>query len=362
MTINIDELANIEGIGEASQELLVLASGATFHSNPYINGEFADIKGAKTLANITPINGSLLTEVVICDDAIVDKAARAADDAFEVGPWRKMALSERKSILLRLASLMEENADELAVLDALDMGKPFRAARGVDVTSAIRTMRWYAEAIDKVYGRVAPTSVLDFVVREPIGVVAAIVPFNYPLMIGAWKFAPILAAGNSLVIKPSEESPSSMLRMAELATEAGIPKGVFNVVTGPGELTGAALARHQLVRSIAFTGSTNVGKALYSYAAQSSVKSISLELGGKAPAIVCSDSDVESAARMIASGVFYNAGQSCNSPARAIVHRSVTNDFLNALKVVAAEYQPGHPLKFGIQRWCSCLRTTSQAY
>ncbi|MEJ7697021.1 MAG: aldehyde dehydrogenase family protein [Candidatus Limnocylindrales bacterium] len=239
------------------------------------------------------------------------------------------------------------NLDELALLESLDVGKPIRDTLAVDVPSCATTLQWYAETIDKTYGEVGPTGpdALSLVTREPIGVVAAIVPWNYPLIISAWKLGPALAAGNSVVLKPASQSPLSALRLAELASEAGLPDGVLNVVTGPGAVIGNALARHAGVDKIAFTGSTEVGKSLLRAVGDSDVKAISLELGGKSPQVVLADvADLDAAASAIGWGIFYNSGQTCNAGSRLVVHRSLREELVGRIAELGARLAPGEPL------------------
>jgi acyl-CoA reductase-like NAD-dependent aldehyde dehydrogenase len=271
----------------------------------------------------------------------------AARRSFDDGRWARQTPVDRKRVLLRLAELMRANRDELALLESLDVGHPIRDAIRVDVTSSATTIQWYAETIDKVYGEVGPTGpdALSLVTREPIGVVAAIVPWNYPLIITAWKLGPALAAGNSVVLKPASQSPLTALRLAELAAEAGLPDGVLNVVTGPGSVVGPALARHPAVDKIAFTGSTEVGKSLLRAVGESDVKAITLELGGKSPQLVLADvGDVEAAASTIGWGIFYNSGQTCNAGSRLIVHRSVREELVERIAALGAKLAPGEPL------------------
>jgi gamma-glutamyl-gamma-aminobutyraldehyde dehydrogenase/4-guanidinobutyraldehyde dehydrogenase/NAD-dependent aldehyde dehydrogenase len=273
---------------------------------------------------------------------------RAARRAFDGGGWALADPASRKAVLLRLAELMAEHLDELALLESLDTGHPINDARTVDVPNAARCFAWYAEAIDKVYGEIAPTAAdaLALISREPIGVVGAVVPWNYPLIISAWKLAPALATGNSVVLKPAEQSPLSALRLAELAAEAGVPAGVLNVVPGYGEEAGQALGRHPDVDKIAFTGSVPVGRLFQRYAGESNGKAVSLELGGKSPQIVLADAaDLEAAAQAIGWGIFYNAGQTCHAGSRVVVERSVRDELVQRLRAVAREFVPADPLQ-----------------
>ena len=313
----------------------------------WIGGEFREALSGTRFQNISPRDGSVLSEVAECDAADVDLAVEAAGAAFEDGRWANKAPAERKEVLLRLAGLIEDNLEELALVESLDVGKPIGDALSVDVPGAAGYFRWFAEAVDKRYGEVAPTGVdsLALVTREPFGVVAAVVPWNYPLIITAWKAAPALATGNSVVLKPAEQSPLSALVLARLAAEAGVPDGVFNVVPGYGPTAGAALGRHPGVDKLTFTGSTEVGKAFLGYAGESNMKSVSLECGGKSPQVVLADvPDLKEAASSIAWGIFYNAGQTCHAGSRLIVDRAIKDDLLHEISKVAGEMQPKDPL------------------
>ncbi|CAN5620652.1 aldehyde dehydrogenase [soil metagenome] len=313
----------------------------------FIDGRFVPAASGRTFDDIAGRDGSLIARIAEGGEEDVDRAVAAARRSFDDGRWADQAPAARKRVLLRLAELMRENLDELALLESLDVGKPIRDTVGVDVASAARTIQWYAETIDKVYGEVGPTGpdALSLVTREPIGVVAAIVPWNYPLIIAAWKIGAGLATGNSLVIKPASQSPLTALRVAELAVEAGLPDGVLNVVTGPGTVVGGALARHPGVDKITFTGSTEVGKSLLRAVGETDVKAITLELGGKSPQLVLGDvGDLETAADTIGWGVFYNSGQTCNAGSRLIVHRSVREELVERIAALGRTVTPGEPL------------------
>ena len=295
----------------------------------------------------SPIDGTSLAQVAACDAADVDAAVRGARRAFERGDWAAQAPAARKRVLLRFADCIEAATEELALLETLDVGKPIRDSLAVDVPSTARCIRWYAEAVDKVYDEVAPTGQesLALVTREPMGVVGAIVPWNFPMIMAAWKIGPVLAAGNSLVLKPSEKSPLSAIRLGQLALEAGIPPGVFQVLPGFGHTAGAALAAHMDVDCIAFTGSTTTGKAVMQAAAQSNLKRVSLECGGKSPNIVMADyGDLERAARASAYAIFFNQGEMCSAGSRLLVHCSIRERMLAQVARVAGEMMPGDPL------------------
>jgi acyl-CoA reductase-like NAD-dependent aldehyde dehydrogenase len=318
-----------------------------FPSQAYIGGKFVPAASGKTFDCISPIDGKVLAKVAACDAEDVDRAVKAARAAFAKGVWADKSPKQRKRILLKLADLIERDADELALLETLDMGKPIKNSRGSDVRATIETIRWYAEAIDKIYDEIAPTpkDQLAMITREPLGVVAAVIPWNFPLLMAAWKFAPALAAGNSVVIKPAEQSPMSALRVAELAAEAGIPEGVFNVVPGFGETAGQALGRHMDVDAVTFTGSTEVGKFFLKYSGESNMKIVSLECGGKSPNIVFADApNMAEAAKNAADGIFYNSGQVCSAASRLLVEEKIHDAFLSEVKKVADIYQPNDPL------------------
>lgn len=301
----------------------------------------------QTFAVINPATNALLAHVAACTDADVDLAVGVARSAFENGPWARMAPRERKGILLRLAELILAHREELALLDSLSMGKPVMDAYQVDVPGAAQVFAWYAESLDKLYDQVAPTGpgTLATITRVPLGVIAAVVPWNFPLDMAAWKVAPALAAGNSVILKPAEQSPFSALRLAELALEAGVPAGVLNVVTGLGEQAGRALGLHPDVDALAFTGSTQVGKYFMQYSAQSNLKQVWLECGGKSPNLVFDDcQDLDLAAEKAAFGIFFNQGEVCSANSRLLVQRSIHDEFVERLVEKAQQWQPGDPL------------------
>ena len=301
----------------------------------------------RTFDDIAGRDGSRIAAVAEGGVEDVDRAVAAARRAFDDRRWADQPPAARKRVLLRLSELIREHLEELALLESLDVGKPIRDTLRVDVPSAATTFQWYAETIDKVYGEIGPTGpdALSLVTREPIGVVAAIVPWNYPLIITAWKLGAALATGNSVVLKPASQSPLSALRLAELAAEAGLPDGVLNVVTGPGGVIGDALARHPAVDKIAFTGSTEVGRSLLRAVGETDVKAISLELGGKSPQVVLADvGDLATAATTIGWGIFYNSGQTCNAGSRLVVHRSVREELVGRIAELGRALAPGEPL------------------
>lgn len=319
----------------------------TIPSKAFIGGAYVSAAGGQTFDCKSPIDGSLLGQVAACDQEDIDRAVKAARTAFESGKWSNLAPRERKRVLLRFAELILDNKEELALLETLDMGKPIRFSRSVDVPEAAACLAWYAEAIDKVYDEVAPVgpNALVTITREPIGVVGAVVPWNFPLLISTWKFAPALAAGNSIILKPAEQSPLTALRIAELAAEAGVPEGVFNVVPGFGETAGQALGRHGDVDAITFTGSTAVGKLFLKYSGESNLKAVSLECGGKSPNIVLADApDLNAAARAAAFGIFFNQGEVCSAASRLLVEESIKDEFYEKMQSVVERMAPGDPL------------------
>ena len=319
-----------------------------FDGRAFVNGTRVAAQDGATFDCISPLDGSKLTDVARCQKADVDAAVKVARAAFEEGRWAHLSPKKRKEILIKFADLIVKNAQELAVTETLDMGKPVSNALAVDVNAAQNTIRWFGEAIDKVYDEVAPTprDSLALITREAVGVVAAIVPWNYPLLMTSWKIAPALATGNCVILKPSEKSPLTALRLAELALEAGIPAGVFNVLPGYGHEAGAALAEHMDVDCIAFTGSTAVGQRIMQAAATSNLKRAWMELGGKSPNIVFADApDLDAAAAAAAGNVFYNQGESCNAPTRLYVEASIKDEFMAKVAAHVAAFTPADPLE-----------------
>ena len=332
---------------ETRQAWATLADSLEIRNRAFIDGRYVDAASGRAFDCVNPATGEIITRVAECDSEDVDRAVRSARAAFEDERWAGMDPRARKTILLRLAALIEEHRAELALLETLDMGKPIADSSGVDIKLVARTFGWYAEAIDKLYGETAPTAdnVLATITREPIGVVAAVVPWNFPLMMAAWKLGPALAAGNSVVLKPAEQSPLSALRLAELAIEAGLPEGVLNVVPGFGPTAGKALGLHMEVDALAFTGSAEVGKLFLQYAGQSNMKHIALECGGKSPNIVLADApDLDQAASAAANAIFFNQGEVCMSGSRLIVEESICEEMIERIVAHARERAPGDPL------------------
>jgi gamma-glutamyl-gamma-aminobutyraldehyde dehydrogenase len=312
-----------------------------------IDGARRAAQAGETFACITPIDGHTIAQVARGQAEDIDVAVASARHAFDDGRWAHRPPAARKKVLLRFAEKILAAKDELALLETLDMGKPIQHSLGVDVPSAARCIAWYAEAVDKIYDEIAPTgrNALALITREAMGVIGAIVPWNYPMIMSAWKLGPALAAGNSVVLKPSEKSPLTAMRLAELAIDAGLPPGVFNVVPGFGHEAGEALALHMEVDAIGFTGSTRVGRKMLEYAGRSNLKRVYNELGGKSAFLVFDDfNDVARAACTVAGSMFFNQGESCNAPSRVLVHESVADEFIEIVAAEAPKYQPGNPL------------------
>jgi acyl-CoA reductase-like NAD-dependent aldehyde dehydrogenase len=313
----------------------------------FINGAFVPALSGARFTTSTPRDQSVLAEVASAQEADVDLAVRSARAAFESGVWSESDPGYRKRVLLAFADLIEANRDELALVETLDVGKPIGDTTRVDVPGAARTIRWYAETIDKTYDEIAPAprSALALITREPLGVIGAVVPWNYPLLITSWKLGPALATGNSVVLKPAEDSSLSALLLAELASAAGLPDGVFNVVPGLGPVAGQALGRHPLVDKIAFTGSPAVGKRFLTYAGESNAKQVALELGGKSPQVVLADApDLDHVAETVAWGIYYNSGQTCNAGSLVVADRSVHDELLARVVAHTRTFVQGDPL------------------
>ena len=314
-------------------------------SRPFIDGAFVDSRDDETFALVTPITGQKLADIAACGQQDVDRAVVTARRAFEDGRWSDLSPRDRKGILLRFAGLISSNESELAGLATAEMGKPISVSRE-EVEYSAMVASWFAEGADHTFGQVAPLGPEAFgiVTREPVGVVGAIVPWNWPIAMAMAKIAPALASGNTLVMKPAEQSPLVVARLAELAHEAGVPAGVFNVVPGLGEVAGQHLAKHPDVDAITFTGSTAVGKLIMQYAAQTNLKKVSLELGGKSPNIVLSDAgDLDQLAAQVAGGIFANSGQLCDAHSRLLVHVSLADELRERIVAAAATWLPGDP-------------------
>jgi 4-(gamma-glutamylamino)butanal dehydrogenase len=319
------------------------------HTQAFIDGQFVEANGGATFDSIAPSNGRVIAQVAAGNEVDIDRAVSAARAAFESGSWSALAPAARKGILMDFADSIEAEADELALLESIDAGKPITDCKTLDLPDVVRTIRWYAEATDKVFGKVSPTGPdnLGLIVREPIGVVGAVLPWNFPAAMLAWKIGPALASGNSVIVKPPELASLSTLRIAELARLAGVPAGVFNVVPGLGHVAGRALGLHPDVDMITFTGSTEVGRQFLRYAADSNLKEVVLECGGKSPQIVMRDSSdrIELVASDLAEAAFWNAGQNCSAGSRILVHNHIKDEFVQALADQANARQVGDPLE-----------------
>ncbi len=312
----------------------------------WIDNSWVDAASGATFATTNPATGEVLAQVAEADEADVDRAVASARSALASDAWRRINPHGRARLLWRLADLIEQNADEIAAMETRDNGKPIFESRQVDVPSVVENFRYFAGLADKIQGATIPVKgpFLNYTLREPVGVVGCIVPWNFPLSLATWKVAPALACGNAVVLKPARETPLTALRMGELAAEAGFPEGVLNVLPGRGTRAGAALVRHPRVDAIAFTGSTEVGKTIMRDAADS-LKKVSLELGGKSPNIVFADADLKSAARGASTGIFYGKGEVCAAGSRILVEEAVYDEFVDALAGRAEKMTIGDPME-----------------
>jgi 4-(gamma-glutamylamino)butanal dehydrogenase len=337
---------------------MVAATLPALRTKALIDGDFRPAASGLTFTTENPATGRPIAEIAAGDAVDIDAAVGAARRAFDDGRWSRRSPAERKAVLLRFANLIEANLDELATLDALEAGKPITDCREVDLPDTIRIFRWYAEAVDKVFDAIAPTGpeALGLIVREPIGVVGAVLPWNFPILMAAWKAAPALAAGNSMIIKPAELTSLSTIRLAELAIEAGLPDGVLNVVPGLGETAGQALGRHPDVDMVSFTGSTQVGRLFLKYAAESNLKQVVVECGGKSPQVVlecggkspqvvlADPPDLDIVAEQVLIAGFANQGENCSCGSRLIVHQSMRDALLERITDRIGEWHVGDPL------------------
>lgn len=328
-------------------EYKAIAAGLTFAAQAFIDGSYRPAKSGKTFDTLNPATGAVLAKVAACGSDDVDFAVQKARDAFEDGRWSRLAPGERKQVLIRLAKLIKRNARELAVMESLDSGKTIYDCETVDLPETIHCLTWHAELIDKIYDQVSPASDnhIAMVVREPVGVVGLVLPWNFPLLMLAWKIGPALAAGCSVIVKPAEETSLTALRIAELAMEAGVPAGVFNVVPGSGPDVGEPLGRHMDVDAVSFTGSTETGRRFLRYASESNLKEVTLEMGGKNPAVVLDDAEnLDRVAAHVVNGAFWNMGENCSATSRLIVQKGVKDDLLNRIVAHAREWPVGDPL------------------
>lgn len=330
----------------SAAEYAGIARSLKFPTRSFVNGESYTSLSGKTFTTTNPATDEVLAEITACNAQDVDFAVAKAKAAFEDGRWHKLSPGERKKVLLRFADLLEQNAHELAVLESLDSGKPVRECQLTDVPETIHTLRWHAELIDKIYDNTAPVGngALTLVVREAIGVVGLVLPWNFPLLMLAWKIGPSLAAGCSIIVKPAKETTLTALRVAELAFEAGVPAGVFNVLSGGGSEVGEPLGRHMDVSMVSFTGSTATGRRFLNYAADSNLKRVVLECGGKNPAVVMKDvEDLDSVASHVVNGAFWNMGENCSASSRLIVHADIKDELLKRIGVQMLEWKMGSP-------------------
>jgi 4-(gamma-glutamylamino)butanal dehydrogenase len=324
-----------------------IAANLKLPTQSFVNGEHYTSVSGKTFTTTNPATDQVLAQITACNAEDVDYAVAKANEAFNDGRWHKLSPGERKRVLLRFADLLEQNAVELSVLESLDSGKPIRECQLTDIPETIHTLRWHAELIDKIYDNTAPVGngALTLVVREAIGVVGLVLPWNFPLLMLAWKIGPSLAAGCSIIVKPAKETTLTALRVAELAHEAGVPAGVFNVLSGGGRDVGEPLGKHMDVTMVSFTGSTDTGRLFLKYAADSNLKRIVLECGGKNPAVVMPDvADLDHVAAQVVNGAFWNMGENCSASSRLIVHADIKDDLLERIGVQLREWKLGDPL------------------
>lgn len=310
-----------------------------------INNRWVPSESGKTFATINPSTGEEICQIAEADSADVEKAVRAARAAFEKGAWRRINASERGRLINRLADLIEANADELARLEAMDNGKPFAIAKAVDVAATVGCFRYFAGWADKIHGKTIPIDgdYFCYTRHEPVGVVGQIIPWNFPLLMFAWKLAPALATGNTIVMKPAEQTPLTALRVGELIVEAGFPEGVVNILPGFGPTAGAAIANHMDVDKVAFTGSTEVGHLIMAAAANSNLKRVTLELGGKSPNIIFADTDLDAAVEGAHFGLFFNHGQCCCAGSRVFVEEKIYDEFVEKSGIRARKRTVGDP-------------------
>ncbi|AQH04415.1 aldehyde dehydrogenase (plasmid) [Burkholderia sp. KK1] len=323
------------------------AENLSLDGRAFIAGQRCNAASNETFGTLNPSTGKVLVEVAKCDAKDIDRAVVAARDAFESGVWSKAAPSHRKAVLQRLAQLIDENAEELALLEALEAGKPISECMGLDIPESAACIRWHAEVTDKRYDALSPSgaSVVSMITREPIGVVGAVLPWNFPALMLAWKIGPALSVGNSVIVKPAEQTSLSTLRIADLALDAGVPPGVFSVVTGFGESAGQALGVHADVDLIAFTGSTETGKRFLRYSADTNLKRVVLECGGKNPQVVLPDvANLDAVAEQAVAAAFWNMGENCSAGSRILVHSSQKTELLQKVQAVLEGWRIGDPL------------------
>ena len=330
-----------------TEEYKAIAAALTLPTQAFVDGGFRPAKSGSTFDSLNPATGAVLARVTACGAEDVDFAVEKARESFEDGRWSRLHPGNRKEVLIRLAKLLKRNARELAVMESLDSGKTIYDCETVDVPETIHCLTWHAELIDKIYDQVAPASDdhLAMVVREPVGVVGLVLPWNFPLLMLAWKIGPALAAGCSVIVKPAEETSLTALRLAELAMEAGLPAGVLNVLPGSGPEVGEPLGRHMDVDALSFTGSTETGRRFLRYAAESNLKEVTLEMGGKNPAVVLDDAEnLDRVAAHVVNGAFWNMGENCSAASRLIVEKGVKDALLERIAAHVREWPMGDPL------------------
>ena len=323
------------------------ADALTLDGRAFIGGRRCPAASNETFETLNPANGKVLADIARCDARDIDQAVVAARDAFESGIWSKAAPSHRKAVLLKLAQLIEDHTDELAMLEALEAGKPVSECLGLDIPESAACIRWHAEVTDKRYDALSPSgeNVVSMITREPIGVVGAVLPWNFPALMLAWKIGPALSVGNSVIVKPAEQTSLATLRIADLALEAGVPAGVFSVVTGFGESAGQALGLHPDVDLIAFTGSTETGKRFLRYSADTNLKRVVLECGGKNPQVVLPDvADLDAVAEQAVAAAFWNMGENCSAGSRLLVPAGLKDALIGKIKTVLEGWKTGQPL------------------
>lgn len=328
-------------------EYNAIAAEISLPLNAFVNGKYAKPRSGKSMDTVNPATGETLGKMAACDASDVDYTVKKAREAFDRGDWARMHPSDRKRVLIQLTKLILRHRHELAVMESLESGKPISECQQTDIPETVHCLQWHAEATDKLYDQISPSGddALGLIIREPVGVVACVLPWNFPLMMLAWKIGPALSAGNSVIVKPAEQTSMTALRVAELATEAGLPDGVLNVLPGEGPDVGEPLGRHEDVQAVSFTGSTEIGRKFLEYSAQSNLKKVVLECGGKNPAVVLEDADnLDHAAKHILYSALWNMGQNCTANSRVIVHKKVRKNLVSRLQEELKNWKTGDPL------------------
>lgn len=328
-------------------EYLAIAAQIDFPTHAWIDGRYTPALNGATFASINPATGAEICQISGCDTDDVDVAVDKARQAFEAGHWSKMHPSQRKEVMLKFTKLIQQHSNELAVMEALESGKPIKDCVTIDVPETIACIQWHAEAIDKIYDQISPSgdAAMGLIVREPIGVVACVLPWNFPMLMAAWKLGPALAAGNSVILKPAEQTSMTCLRLAQLAHQAGVPAGVINVLPGLGETCGQSLGLHNDIDAVSFTGSTEVGRLFLQYSAQSNLKRVVLECGGKNPCIVLDDAErLDEVAEHVVNAVFWNMGENCSSNSRLIVHSAIKEQLMAKVLEKTRDWITGDPM------------------